>query len=88
MGCGIVGILADGQDPEDLADARQYAQNAGVTYPVINMPTDGDEIFDLQALPVTYFVDRSGTLVGVPIEGAQVNAYAQAVRDILAGNNP
>ena len=88
MGCGIVGILTDGQDPEDLADARQYVQNAGVTYPVINMPTDGDEIFDLQALPITYFVDRSGALVGVPIEGAQVNAYAQAVRDILAGNIP
>ena len=88
MGCGIVGILTDGQDPQDLADAKRYVEGAGVTYPVINMPTDGDEIFDLEALPITYFVDRNGTMVGVPVEGAEINAYTKAVRDILAGNIP
>ena len=88
MGCGIVGILTDGQDPDDLAEAKQDVQDAGVGYPVVMMPKNGDELFDLHALPITYFVDSTGTLVGVPVSGAQVDAYEKAVQDILNGTVP
>ena len=88
MGCGIVGILTDGQDPADLAEAKQDVQDAGVGYPVVMMPKNGDEMFDLHALPITYFVDSTGTLVGVPVSGAQVEAYEKAVQDILNGSVP
>ena len=88
MGCGVVGVLTDGQDPDDLADAKEMLQDAGVTYPVINIPEGGDGIFDLGSLPITYFVNRNGELVGVPVKGAQIDAYEKAVRDILAGNTP
>ena len=88
MGCGIVGILTDGQDPDDLAEAKQDLLDAGVTYPVVMMPKNGNELFDLRGLPITYFVDSTGAMVGVPISGDQVNAYETAVQDILNGTVP
>lgn len=88
MGCGIIGILTDGQDPDDLAEAKQDVLDAGVNYPVIMMPKDGDTMFDLRALPTTYFVDSTGAVVGVPITGDQVDAYEKAVQDILNGTVP
>ncbi len=87
MGCGVVGVLTDGQDADDVEEAKQDVQEAGVTYPVILAPENINELFDLgNGLPITYFVDRNGTIVGVPVNGAQVDAYMKAVEDILAGN--
>ena len=87
MGCGVVGVLTDGQDADDVEEAKQDVMDAGVTYPVILAPENINELFDLgNGLPITYFVDRSGTIVGVPVNGAQVDAYVKAVEDILAGN--
>ena len=88
IGCGIVGLLADGQDPEDLADAKQLLQDAGVNYPVVNIPEGADDMFDLSGMPVSYFVNSDGEILADPVHGAQVDAYEQAVRNILAGNNP
>ena len=87
MGCGIVGVLTDGQDPDDLEEAKQDTREAGITYPVIIVPENADDMFDLgNGLPISYFVDRSGNIVGVPVSGAQVDAYKKAVENILAGN--
>ena len=88
IGCGIVGLLADGQDPEDVADAKQLLQDAGVNYPVVNIPEGADDMFDLSGMPVSYFVNSDGEILADPVHGAQVDAYEQAVRNILAGNNP
>ncbi|MBQ1361601.1 MAG: hypothetical protein IIY43_00935, partial [Oscillospiraceae bacterium] len=66
---------------------KQDVQEAGVTYPVILAPENINELFDLgNGLPITYFVDRNGTIVDVPVNGAQVDAYMKAVEDILSGN--
>lgn len=87
MGCGVVGVLTDGQDEDDVEEAKQDVLDAGVTYPVILAPENAGEMFDLgNGLPITYFVDSSGAIVGVPITGAQVDAYMRAVEDILSGN--
>ena len=88
IGCGIVGLLADGQDPEDVADAKQLLQDAGVNYPVVNIPEGADDMFDLSGMPVSYFVNSDGEILADPVHGAQVDAYEQAVRNSLAGNNP
>ena len=88
IGCGIVGLLADGQDPEDVEDAKQLLQDAGVYYPVVNIPEGADDMFDLSGMPVSYFVNSDGEILADPVHGAQVNAYEQAVRNILTGNNP
>ena len=88
IGCGIVGLLADGQDPEDLADAKQLLQDAGVNYPVVKIPEGADDMFDLTGMPVSYFVNSDGEILADPVHGAEVDAYEPAVRNILAGNNP
>ncbi|MBO7670792.1 MAG: hypothetical protein J6S60_09415, partial [Oscillospiraceae bacterium] len=77
----------DGQDADDVEEAKQDLLDAGVTYPVILAPENADELFDLgNGLPITYFVDRNGTIVGLPVNGAQVDAYVNAVEGILSGN--
>ena len=83
-GCGVVGFLTDGEDPDDLEDAIRDVQEAGVTYPVVRAPENLGEYFNFsKGMPTTYFVNRNGEIVGVPIFGAQVDKYEQAVSDIL-----
>ena len=86
-GCGVVGFLTDSEGPEDLEDAIRILQEAGVTYPVVVAPENLDKYFDFNnGMPTTYFVNRSGEIVGVPIFGAQVDKYEQAVSDILGAS--
>lgn len=83
-GCGVVGFLTDGEDPDDLEDAIRDVQEAGVTYPVVLAPKNLDDYFDFsKGMPATYFVNRNGEIVGTPIFGAQVDKYEQAISDIL-----
>lgn len=87
VGCGIVGLLDDGDDPDAVEDAKQIIADAGVTFPVLKAPANKDELFPGEGLPKSYFVNRSGEIVGEPISGAAVDLYYEAVTDLLNGNN-
>ena len=71
QGVVFVGIAVD--DTE--AEARRFAQQVGVTYPLA-MDTTGDvaRSYRLRAVPSTYFIDREGklatTLHGLANQGA------------------
>ena len=83
LGCGLVGILIDGDTDTGLATGRQIISANGVTY-VNLLPNDSiNSQFPVQYLPTTFFVDGNGMLIGDPIVGAQVDQYLPAVQRLL-----
>ena len=85
--CAVVGLLYDGADPDAVQTARGILQEKGVTYTIILPPDNVDELFDMSAFPTTFFVDKTGTLVGKPVEGAAVDAYEGAVDGLLSAGS-
>ena len=85
IGCGIIGVLEDSNDDSAVEEAKMIISNAGVTYPVVKMSDEMEEIFSTNSLPVSFFVNRNGELVGIPVEGALVDKYYEAVEDLLTG---
>lgn len=85
--CAVVGLLYDGDDPAAVETAKGILQEKGVTYTIILPPDNVDEILDMHAFPTTFFVDKNGTLVGKPVEGAAVDAYEGAVDGLLAAGS-
>ena len=79
LGCGVIGILTD----DDYDEARDIIRDSGVTYPVVVGTPETESIFESNGLPITFFVNRNGEIVGVPVEGAQVDKYEEAVKDLL-----
>jgi len=66
---GLVGLGVDVNDFR--ADARRFMRRYGLTYPVV-YDGKGSTVgkWGVRGFPETFFVDRSGTLVGERIEGA------------------
>ncbi len=79
IGCGVIGILTD----DDYDEARDIIRDSGVTYPIVVGTPETESLFESAGLPITYFVNRSGEIVGVPVDGAQVDKYEEAVKDLL-----
>ena len=66
------GLVVLGVDVNDFrADARRFMKRYGLTYPVA-YDGKGSTVgkWGVRGFPETFFVDRSGTLVGERIEGA------------------
>lgn len=66
------GLVVLGVDVNDFkADARRFMKRYGVTYPVV-YDGKGSTVgkWGVRGFPETFFVDRTGTLVGERIEGA------------------
>jgi cytochrome c biogenesis protein CcmG/thiol:disulfide interchange protein DsbE len=66
------GLVVLGVDVNDFkADARRFMKRYGITYPVV-YDGKGSTVgkWGVRGFPETFFVDRSGTLVGERIEGA------------------
>ena len=85
IGCGIIGVLDDSDDPDAVEEAKQLLAGAGVTYPVVKNTPEMEDIFYTIAMPTSFFVNRSGEIIGTPIQGALVDKYYEAVEDLLAG---
>jgi cytochrome c biogenesis protein CcmG/thiol:disulfide interchange protein DsbE len=80
------GVVFVGIDSNDASsDARRFVAAHGITYPVVS---DANGLvaanrYDIAELPVTYFVDRHGRLVGQHVLGP-VNTFSSAFRSSLA----
>ncbi len=82
-GKGVVFVGIDSNDAS--SDARRFLAAHGITYPVVS-DTNGlvaANRYDIAGLPVTYFVDRRGRLVGPHVLGP-VNKFPSAFRSALA----
>jgi len=87
------GLVVLGVDAQDFrADAKRFARRYGVTYPIV-YDGQGSTLgtWGVTGFPETYFVDRTGHLVGERIQGGidtaqNKSAYAEGVRLLLASS--
>ena len=83
-GCAVVGLLYDGTDDALIETGKTLMEEAGASYTVL-CPWDGmEEQLPLQAFPTTFFVDSTGAMVGEPVVGADLEAYAAQLDALLA----
>ena len=85
IGCGIVGLLYDSYDQENIDEAKQILADAGTPYITIQSPDNFDDLFTVRGFPISFFIDSNGQILGTPIEGAQVDRYEMAIQDLLNG---
>lgn len=86
-GLVVLGVNTTYQDVE--SDARQFASDRGVTFPVL-LDTDGlaDRNYQVRALPSTFFVDRQGVIRKVIIGGPMSEATLRSTVQDLLGEAP
>ena len=82
--CALVGFLLDGDEAQGLADGRARLEEAGANYMILLPCRELNEIFSVQAVPTSFFVDSGGHLVGEPIVGAYVEGYTAALDAAIA----
>ncbi|MBM3677387.1 MAG: TlpA family protein disulfide reductase [Actinobacteria bacterium] len=89
------GLVILGIDNEDLReDAIRFLDRYGVTYPAVySKGTSSAREWRLTGYPETFFVDRSGRLVGERIQGAvdierNREAFDEGVRLVLESDAP
>lgn len=77
-GFGIVGITCDVLSDYDdgpilsaIADGKDIVESTGVTYPIIMETREMKEIFLTSVVPVSYFVDSKGQLMGEIVTGSK-----------------
>lgn len=65
------GVVVLGVDAQDFAgDARKFMRRYGLTYPIVrDGPGDVVRKFGVAGFPETFFVDRSGKIVGEHFQG-------------------
>lgn len=79
----LVGLVLTADDPDLAAEAKEIADDLGVTY-VNLLPTDEIKaLFPVQSFPTTFFVSEKGELIGDPIPGARMNEYRARIDKIL-----
>ena len=84
--CAIVGLLGDGTDDEAIELGKSQLADAGCTYTCL-LPYDGwTDNFDMsEGWPTSFLVDSTGTIVAIPIVGAEVGKYEDLIAKALAG---
>lgn len=82
-GCGIMGILHDGNIPGSLEVGQEILTEAGVTYPNAVVWDGFDDSIHIQVYPTTYIVDSQGIIVGEAIMGADPALYMSTVEGLL-----
>ncbi len=82
-GCGIMGIMLDGEDPDGLEDGLDILQEANVTYLNVIGSDSMWEDFGMDAIPTTFFVDSNGKALGDPVVGADPDEYRKRIDQLL-----
>ena len=77
--CAVLGLMTDGNTEE----ANRLIAENGITYQVVNAPELFNSVFPFEAIPTTFFVDRSGAFLGTKIQGADPEMYETAIQPLL-----
>lgn len=77
--CAVLGLMTDGNTEE----ANRLIAENGITYQVVNAPELFNSVFPFEAIPTTFFVDRSGAFLGTKIQGADPEMYETAIKPLL-----
>ena len=86
-GCGIVGILQDGEDPDKVELAKILVKENGIGYPNVLLSDDMDFLEQVSSFPTSFFVDQEGKILCYPISGAAVDQYEETVNKLLSGES-
>ena len=83
----ILGVIADTPDASNEATARQLTGSTGVTYTNV-IPDHSimtEMLVDVSLVPTTFFVDRTGTVVGKVLAGSHTKAeWISIIQGMLA----
>jgi len=86
----ILGVIADTPDALNEVTARQLTGSTGVTY--TNVIPDRsimtEMLADVSVVPTTFFVDRTGTVVGEVLTGSRTKAQWMSVIQGVLANLP
>ena len=83
-GCGIVGLEWERESGEETYQlAREKMKEFGTNYPNVLMPEE--EFKWVTGFPTSIFVDREGTVLGIPVIGKQVDRYEAVLDELLGG---
>jgi len=85
------GLVLVGVDVNDAdSDARKFMRAHGVTYPVVRDPNGSiaANSYNVADLPMTFFIDRQGRLVGSQIRGdvgnpARAKEFRSGLQEVL-----
>jgi thiol-disulfide isomerase/thioredoxin len=86
-GLEVLAVNSTFQDSE--ADAQAFAQNLGLTFPIL-LDRDGavSQRYLLRALPSTFFIDRQGVIRSVVFGGPMTEAVIQTKVEALLQETP
>ena len=83
-GCGVVGLeYEDEWDDEVVKNSKEALEGFGITYPNVLIPEE--LVQELLGFPTTFFVDKEGTILCMPVTGAYVDKYERALESLLQG---
>lgn len=92
-GVGVVGIVMDAvdekgnEDKEGVEKAKVLREQAKITYPLLT-PDSGNlngRLNEIQVFPTTFFVDKTGNIVGQTYEGSgSLEDWRKVVEEELA----
>jgi cytochrome c biogenesis protein CcmG, thiol:disulfide interchange protein DsbE len=82
QGLVVLGVNATNQDTSSAAEA--FAQNEGLNFPILLDDSGGaGKLYQVHALPSTFFIDRRGIIqqvvIGGPISEAQLRAEIEKI---------
>ena len=84
--CALIGLLVEGNDSSEAAEAASMVKSYGLSYPNL-LPTDADwmenPIFKTREIPNTIFVDRDGKILCPPILGSLTSQYEKTLDSLL-----
>ena len=81
-GCGVVGLEYEANwDDEVVKNSKDALNGFGITYPNVMIPEELVE--ELLGFPTTFFVDKEGTVLCMPVTGAYVDKYESTLESLL-----
>ena len=83
-GCGVVGLEYEYEwDDEVVKNSKDALNGFGITFP--NVLITEELVEQLLGFPTTFFVDKEGTVLCMPVTGAYVDKYERALESLLQG---
>jgi cytochrome c biogenesis protein CcmG/thiol:disulfide interchange protein DsbE len=87
QGLVVLGINATDQDEANAA--RQFAQTQGLTFPLLaDVSGTVFQLYQVQALPTSFFVDRQGKIGSVVVGGPMAEALLRTRIETLLKEKP
>jgi cytochrome c biogenesis protein CcmG, thiol:disulfide interchange protein DsbE len=87
QGLVVLGINATDQD--EASAARQFAQAEGLTFPLLADVSGATfQLYQVQALPTSFFVDRQGKITSVVMGGPMAEALIRSRVETLLKEKP